>query len=109
MDYCIILNTTSNIDEAKKIAYSLVESKLAACVNIIPKMISIYSWKEDIWEDEEYLIIIKTRKDNFEPVKDKIKALHSYELPEIVMLKLEDGFKDYLDWIGKETIIPESK
>jgi len=103
MDYCVILNTTSNIEEAKKIANALVKSKLAACVNIIPKIISIYSWKNDIWEDEEYLLFIKTKKDKFEAVRDKIKSIHSYELPEVIMLNIQDGLQDYLSWINNET------
>lgn len=105
MDCGIILSTTSNIDEAKKIANALVKDKLAACVNILPRIMSIYSWKDEIWEDEEYLLIIKTVKENFESVKNKIKELHSYELPEVVMIKMEDASKEYFDWILKETVV----
>ena len=103
MGFCIIYTTTSNIDESKKIAYHLVESKLAACVNIVPKVISVYSWQDKINEDEEYLLVIKTQKNRFEDVKKAILELHSYELPEIVMLPIKKGHKEYLSWIKKES------
>lgn len=106
LEYCIILNTTSNIDEAKKIAYALVENKLAACVNIIPQITSIYGWKGDVWEDGENLLVIKTQKNNFEDIKVQINRLHSYELPEVIMLDIKDGSKNYLNWITKETLQP---
>lgn len=103
MDYCVILTTTPNIDEAKKIAHCLVEKKLAACVNIIPEILSIYEWEEKINEDEEYLLLIKSRKSVFNELKDAILDLHSYDLPEIIMLPVEEGYKNYLDWIKKNT------
>lgn len=103
-NYSIIITTTSSIEEAKKLAHSLVENKLAACANIIPKIISVYNWKNQINEDEEYLLLIKTKEKNFEQVKEKIKELHSYELPEIIMIPVQNGLNDYLDWINKETI-----
>jgi len=103
MEYCLVLTTTSNIDEAKIIANKLVQNKLAACTNIVPKIISIYSWKNEICEDEEFLLLIKTRKASFEAVKDCILKLHSYELPEIIMLPVEKGYEKYLGWIKEET------
>lgn len=102
MEYGVIHTTTSNIEEAKVIAHYLTENKLAACANIIPKIISIYSWKENICEDEEFLLLIKTKKSNFDKVKQAIIKLHSYELPEIIMLPIIEGHKDYLDWIEGE-------
>lgn len=103
MDFCVILNTAPNIEEAKKIARYLVESKLAACVNIIPQITSVYSWKEEIIEDQEFLLLIKTRSSNFKAVKDAIIGLHSYELPEVIMLPIKKGLKDYLFWLEEET------
>jgi len=103
MDFCVILNTTPNIEEAKKIAHYLVESKLAACVNIIPQVTSIYSWKEEITEDQECLLLIKTRSSNFKAVKNAIIGLHSYEIPEVIMLPIKKGLKDYLFWLKEET------
>lgn len=103
MEICIVLTTTSCEDEAKTIAHHLVENKYAACVNIIPKIISVYSWKDSICEDEEYLLVIKTKKINFEEVKEVILKIHSYELPEIIMLPIETGFDKYINWIKQET------
>jgi periplasmic divalent cation tolerance protein len=103
MDCCLILTTTSNIDEAKNIAHRLVQNKLAACTNIIPKIVSIYNWKDEICEDEEFLLVIKTKKVLFDAVKTAILNLHSYELPEIIMLSIENGYEKYLGWIEKET------
>ncbi|KKS66740.1 MAG: CutA1 divalent ion tolerance protein [Parcubacteria group bacterium GW2011_GWC2_42_6] len=103
MKYAVMLVTSSNLEEAKKIAYSLVENKLAACVNIIPQIISVYSWQEKINEDEEYLLVIKTRRPLFKAVKKKVLELHSYEVPEIIMLPVKEGHKPYLRWIQKET------
>ncbi|OGH99230.1 MAG: hypothetical protein A2287_02695 [Candidatus Melainabacteria bacterium RIFOXYA12_FULL_32_12] len=103
MKYGVILVTSSSLEESKKIAHSLVEDKLAACVNIIPKIISVYSWQEKINEDEEYLLIIKTRRCLFKTIKQRVIDLHSYELPEVIMLPIKKGHKDYLKWIQKET------
>jgi periplasmic divalent cation tolerance protein len=103
MDYGVILVTVSSLEESKKIAHALIESKLAACVNIIPKIISIYSWQEKINEDEEYLLLIKSRKELFKSIKKTVRDLHSYEVPEIIMLPIKNGLKDYLEWIRKET------
>lgn len=103
MEYGLILTTTSSLDEAKRIAGYLVQNKLAACVNIIPKIISVYKWKGQICEDEEFLLFIKTKKGSFDSVKDSILKLHSYELPEVIMLPVENGYEKYLNWIEKET------
>lgn len=104
MDYGVILVTSSSIEEAKQIAHKLVENKLAACVNIIPKIISVYSWQEKINEDEEYLLVVKSRKNLFKKIKKAILEIHSYDVPEIIMLSIKKGHKDYLKWIKKETM-----
>jgi len=103
MDFCIILATSSNIEESKKIAHALVENKLAACVNIIPNIISVYSWQNNIAEDGEFLLVIKSRESLFNDIKQAILNLHSYELPEIIVLPIKEGHKDYLKWIEDET------
>lgn len=103
MDYGIVLTTTQNIEEAKKIAHYLIEKKIAACVNIQPQIVSVYRWKEQIVEDEECLLIIKIKKSCFDEVKTSIISLHSYELPEIIMIPIENGDEDYLNWINSNT------
>ena len=103
MEYCVIITLTSNPDEARKLAHLLVENKLAACVNIIPNITSVYEWKGEICEDTEYLVQIKTRKELFEKVKKAILENHSYELPAILMLPVEAGLEGYLKWVDENT------
>ena len=98
----IVLSTCGSRKEAERIARDLVERRLAACVNIVP-INSCYRWKGKINFDREYLIMAKTRSEVFTRLKSRILALHSYELPEIVSLQINDGYKSYLDWIGEET------
>jgi len=101
--FCAVFTTTSSLEEAKKIAHNLVESKLAACVNITPKVVSVYEWQDKINEEEECILLIKTRKELFDAVKERILSIHSYELPEIIMLSIKDGHNEYLEWIEKNT------
>lgn len=102
--YIVALVTAPSLDIAEKLARSLVEQKLAACVNILPGVSSIYAWKGEIQTDEEVLLLIKTRAALFsEKLAPAIKALHPYEVPEIIALPIEMGAADYLNWIGQET------
>jgi periplasmic divalent cation tolerance protein len=102
-DFIIILVTTSSEEEAKKIAFSLVEKRIAACVNIINDIESIYRWKGKILDEREVLILIKTRKRLYKSVEGEVRKLHSYEVPEIIALPIISGSKDYLYWIDSET------
>ena len=99
--YTVVISTCANRKEAVKIARDIVERRLAACVNILPVR-SCYRWNGEIKVDREYLIIAKTRSELFTKLKSRILALHSYHLPEIISLRVEDGYKKYLDWIGDE-------
>lgn len=99
----VILITTPHEDEALKIARSLVEARLAACVNIIKDIRSIYSWQGKIEDDSEVLLIVKTRKELFESLSEKVKELHSYSVPEIIALPIISGSEDYLKWINEVT------
>jgi len=101
MDYYIFLVTVPNIEEGKKIANILVESKLAACVNIIQNVISIYRWKGNIERENEMLLIIKTTENKCDLIIQKVKEIHSYSNPECVAFKIEKGSKIYLDWINE--------
>jgi periplasmic divalent cation tolerance protein len=94
----IVFSTTANAKEANRIAKDLIKRKLAACVNIVP-ISSHYRWKGKTVHHRECLIIIKTRSEVFARMKGRILALHSYQLPEIVTLKIENGYKPYLEWI----------
>lgn len=95
--------TTKNVHEAKKIASALVKNKLAACINITPKIESVYRWQGKICKDNEALCIIKTTKHNFKALKTKIKSMHSYSIPEIVGLPINIGSEKYLEWLFNAT------
>lgn len=98
-----VYTTIDNIQDARKIAKTLIEEQLVACVNIIPKIESIYRWKGKIEEDSELVLIAKTVDDNIKKTIRRIKELHSYELPDIIVLPIIGGLKEYLDYIVNET------
>ncbi len=100
-DKKIILSTTGSREEAQEIARALVERKLAACVNIVGPIESVYRWQGAVETSQEFLLIIKTTAAAYERVRDLIRLLHSYELPECVELSIEDGLPKYLEWIGE--------
>ncbi|HTC94106.1 MAG TPA: divalent-cation tolerance protein CutA [Terriglobales bacterium] len=95
----IILTTSGTKEEAEDIAWVLVERKLAACVNIVA-LTSIFRWKDEIESSPEFLLIIKTTAAAFERVREVIKELNSYELPECIQLSIEAGSETYLKWIA---------
>lgn len=97
----LVLTTAGSHEEAERIARALVERRLAACVNIIPAVESIYRWQENIEHAEECLLLIKTTSSALGRVGDTIKKLHSYDLPECICLEVEDGSAEYLKWISE--------
>jgi periplasmic divalent cation tolerance protein len=99
MDFVVVLSTAGGIEEAEKIAEELVGKRLAACVNIIPAIHSIYRWNNAVQKDKEVLMIIKTERAKFEIVESTIRSLHSYEVPEIISFPLENGSQGYLQWL----------
>jgi periplasmic divalent cation tolerance protein len=100
-DKRIVLSTAGSADEASKIAQYLVEHQLAACVNIIPHIGSIYRWQGKMESSTEWLLLIKTTQQKFPAVRDAIRQLHSYDLPECAVVAIEDGSEAYLNWIGE--------
>jgi periplasmic divalent cation tolerance protein len=98
-DKRIVFTTAGSEEEAQKIARHLVENRMAACVNIFPQILSVYRWQGKVEEACEWLLLIKTTADAFERVRQAIAELHSYELPECVCLRIEDGSPNYLQWI----------
>ena len=102
MEYCSIYITTGIEDEARRIGRTLIEERLAACVNILP-IRSIYRWEEDIEEENEVAMFVKTRAELAGQVIERVKELHSYEVPCIVTLSIARGNPDYLKWIGEST------
>jgi periplasmic divalent cation tolerance protein len=103
----IILTTAGSQEEAAKIARALVERRLAACVNIVPQIESVYRWQGKVETAQEWLLLIKTQSKLFERVRDALKELHSYDLPECVMLEVSAGSQEYLNWIDKNTDSPQ--
>lgn len=100
-DKIIVLTNTGSQEEARKIASALVERKLAACVNIIPGVESTYWWRGKIETAPEWILLIKTVRINFQAVRNAIRELHSYDLPECIALVIDDGSPEYLNWIGE--------
>jgi periplasmic divalent cation tolerance protein len=97
----IVLTTAGSHEEAKEIAHALVERRLAACVNIVGSVDSVYRWKDEIESAQEWMLIIKTTAGAFEGVRDAIRELHSYELPECVQISIEAGSELFLKWISE--------
>lgn len=100
-DKIVVLVTAGSAGEAAKIARHLVESRLAACVNIVSPVRSIYWWNGKVARDREYLLIIKTRKRMFAKLRDAVLALHSYTTPEIIALPIVEGSAAYLQWMDE--------
>ena len=97
--YQIILCTCPDKDTAEKIARLLVSGKLAACVNILPGVASIYLWQEQIESAQEQLLLIKANINSYQAIETMIKKHHPYELPEIIAVPIENGLPEYLQWI----------
>jgi periplasmic divalent cation tolerance protein len=103
-DSLVVLITAATEDEAAAIAKALVDGRLAACVNIVKQIRSIYRWQGKVEDEQEVLMIAKTRKELFADLVHKVKELHSYSVPEIIALPIFDGFGGYLDWLRAETV-----
>jgi periplasmic divalent cation tolerance protein len=95
----ILFVTAPNQDEAHRLAEALVGERLAACVNLIPAIESVYRWEGEIIKDQEVLLLIKTTDNRYAELENRILALHSYTTPEIIALQIARGSKNYLDWL----------
>mgnify|MGYP006383139605 CR=1 FL=1 len=105
MRVLVVFCTCPDEASAARIAHALVEERLAACVNRVPGLRSTYRWRGAVHEDSEVLLVIKTAEDRFEALRERVVALHPYELPEIVAVPITHGLAPYLDWIGAETTV----
>ncbi len=102
-DPIVVFVTCGSEEEALKIANALVDAHLAACVNLIAPIRSIYRWEGKIWDEKEWLLIIKTQKQRFEALEKRVRSLHSYSVPEIISLPITEGSSAYLNWIRENT------
>jgi periplasmic divalent cation tolerance protein len=102
--YQVVFVTVPSRETAMEIGKAILNEKLCACANIIPGVTSLYWWQDKIQEDSEMLMIIKTREDLFESLKNKIVELHPYEVPEVVAMPIINGNEPYLKWIKNVTV-----
>jgi periplasmic divalent cation tolerance protein len=98
-EYSVVMVTCGSEEEALKIAYALVEDHLAACVNLVAPIRSIYRWEGKIWDEKEWLLIIKTQVKRFDELEKRVKSHHSYACPEIISLPITEGSSTYLNWL----------
>ena len=99
MDFAFIITTVSTEKEGRMIANELVQNKLAACVNIVPKVHSVYEWENQIQNDEELLLLIKTTKEREKDIYHTVESLHSYDTPELITIPINHGSQPYLQWL----------
>lgn len=99
--FCVVLTTVKDRAEAKRLAERLVSEKLAACVSAVPNVTSIYRWRGKVERAREVLVVVKTSMKKLDRLIPRIKELHSYEVPEILALRIERGLPEYLKWISE--------
>jgi len=97
--YVVVMVTTSNKEEAEKIAHCLLDEKLVACANIFGPVLSLFWWSGKVERADEYVLLMKSRLDLFEKLSETVRALHSYEVPEIIALPIVKGSKAYMEWL----------
>jgi periplasmic divalent cation tolerance protein len=100
-DKRLVLTTCGSLEEARRLAQALVERQLAACVNIVPQIESVYRWRGKVETAAEFLLVIKTTAGAFAALRDALIEIHSYDVPECIEIGIEDGNADYLAWIGE--------
>ncbi len=103
-DIALVLTTVAADERAEQLARRLVEDRLAACVNLYPPMVSVYRWKGTVERDAERQMVIKTTRDRLEALEAKLRELHSYELPEFVVVSIESGSEAYLSWVREQVL-----
>jgi periplasmic divalent cation tolerance protein len=101
-DKIVVFSSCDSEEQAGRIARALVEQRLAACVNILPGIRSVYRWKGEVQEGAEWLLIIKSRRDLMDPLRVAIGKIHSYEVPELLAVPVVDGSESYLAWLDRE-------
>jgi len=99
--HVVALSTVAKAEDAERIGRALVERRLAACVNVVPGLTSIYRWKGNVEAEAEQLLVIKTRRERVAELKEALVSLHPYEVPELVVLPIEGGHAPYLAWVDE--------
>jgi periplasmic divalent cation tolerance protein len=102
-DRILVLSTVGGPEDAERIGRALVERGLAACVNVVPGLVSLYRWKGRMEREAEYLLLIKSRRETFDALREALVELHPYELPEVVALPIADGHAPYLEWLDENS------
>jgi len=97
----VVLSTVAGAEDAERIARALVERGLAACVNVVPQVVSIYRWKGAVERAEERLLVMKTTADRFEALRRAVVELHAYEVPEVIAIRIHAGHAPYLAWLDE--------
>lgn len=100
----VVLITAGSQDEADRLADALVAEKLAACVNLVPGITSVYRWEGKVQRDQEWLLVAKSHRDTLDQLVTRVQVLHSYDLPEVIALPLVGGSQAYLSWIDGEVL-----
>jgi periplasmic divalent cation tolerance protein len=103
-DKIVVLTTCDSEKQAEKLANTLVDQRLAACVNILPNARSIYRWEGKIEDSAEWLLLIKSRRDLFTALRAEIQKMHTYEVPEVIAIPVVDGSEAYLGWLDGQLI-----
>jgi len=106
-DKIVVLSTCGSPEEAERIARALVSKRLAACVNLLPAVRSIYRWKGAVEDAQETLLVVKSSRALFEELRAEIEKLHSYEVAEVIAMPIVDGSEAYLEWLGRELVVRE--
>lgn len=104
----VVLTATASREEAERLAGELVSRRLAACVNVLPEVESIYRWQGEIQKESEHLLIVKSVAERYPELERTIRELHSYDVPEVVCLEVARGEEDYLAWLAEMAGVPKA-
>ena len=103
MPHCLAYMTAASVEDARTIGRALVEERLAACVNVIPGMVSLYRWQGALEEAREVVLIAKTRAEKFDALAERVAEIHPYDTPCAIRIDISAGLPPFLDWIAAET------
>jgi periplasmic divalent cation tolerance protein len=102
MGYCLVITTCPSMAEAEALGEKLLTARLAACINIVPGVLSLYEWQGALQREQEFMLLIKSRSERLAELQALLLANHSYELPELIAVPIEDGLPTYLHWIDAQ-------